>query len=201
MPNERSAHEEAAVTLIRQRYPDAIVSDYQSAGQRWLFIKRDLIFHTLKLLKEEADFSVLLDVTVVDRLPVKTYRITHDTDFQISDDKTVPGEPVFEVLYLLHSQEKLARLRLKVKVDRTNPRLPSVVDLWPSANWFEREVYDLFGIVFEGHPNLKRILMPDDWIGHPLRKDYPLTQEPEQFLGLQHDRPASEMIPKQEPSS
>ena len=142
-----------------------------------------------------------MDLTALDRAPVKNFAITVNTDFQVLDDpaegKQPAPEPVFEVLYLLHSQQHLTRLRLKVKVERDDPRLPSVTSLWLSADWLEREVYDFYGIVFEGHPNLTRILMPDDWVGHPLRKDYPLTQEPQQFLGLQHDRPASEMIPKQ----
>lgn len=201
MPAEQRSHEEAAIALIRERHPDAIVSELQSAGQRWWLIKRAAIFDVLKTLKEEADFSVLMDLTALDHAAVKTFTITVNTDFKVLDDpkagEPLGQEPVFEVLYLLHAQQPLTRLRLKVKVERENPRLPSVTGLWPSANWLEREVYDLYGIVFEGHPHLTRILMPDDWVGHPLRKDYPLTQEPQQFLGLHHDRPASEMIPKQ----
>lgn len=201
MPAEQRSHEEAAIALIRERHPQAIVSDYQSAGQRWLLIKREAIFDVLKLLKEQADFNVLIDLTALDRAPAKTFSITRGTDFNVLDEAKASDqpahEPVFEVLYLLHAQQHLARLRLKVKLERENPRLPSVTGLWASANWLEREVYDFYGIVFEGHPNLARILLPDDWVGHPLRKDYPLTQEPQQFLRLQHDRPASEVIPKQ----
>src|SRR5262249_767656 len=87
-------------------------------------------------------------------------------------------EPRYDVVYHLLSLATNAVMRLKVRVgDETtrHPTVPSVTAVWPAANWFEREVFDLFGIVFEGHPQLERILMPDDWVGHPLRKDYPLT--------------------------
>ena len=103
-------------------------------------------------LKDEG-FNVLIDVGGVDYLP---------------------RQPRFEVVYHLLALPALWRLRLRVPVPEEDPRVPSVARLWPAAAAAEREVYDLFGIVFEGHPNLKRILMPEDWQGHPLRKDYPL---------------------------
>ena len=78
----------------------------------------------------------------------------------------------FQMVYRLKSALLGAAIFLKSDVDRDNPRVPSFCDLWPAANWQEREVYDLFGIVFEGHPDLRRILLPDEWVGHPLRKDY-----------------------------
>jgi NADH-quinone oxidoreductase subunit C len=97
-------------------------------------------------------FSFLSDITTVDKFPL---------------------EPRFEVNYHLLSIARSDRLRLKVRLAGNDPVLPSVTTVWPTANWHERENYDLFGIRFEGHPDLKRILMPDDWEGHPLRKDYP----------------------------
>lgn len=78
----------------------------------------------------------------------------------------------FQMVYRLKSSSLGVGMYLKCDVDRDDPRVPSFCDLWPGANWQEREVYDLFGIVFEGHPDLRRILLPDDWVGHPLRKDY-----------------------------
>jgi NADH-quinone oxidoreductase subunit C len=81
---------------------------------------------------------------------------------------------VIEVDYVLRSITRNHRLRVSVGTDDTDPRLPSVVGVYPTANYHEREVYDFFGVEFEGHPNLQRILMPDDWLGHPHRKDYPL---------------------------
>jgi NADH-quinone oxidoreductase subunit C len=85
-----------------------------------------------------------------------------------------PAEPRFEVVYHLHSLERNTRLRVKCKVSGTHPEIDSVTGVWRSANWYEREVYDMFGITFRNHPNLERILMPTDWEGHPLRKDYPV---------------------------
>jgi NADH-quinone oxidoreductase subunit C len=78
----------------------------------------------------------------------------------------------FEMVYRLKSASLQAAIFLKCDVERAEPRVPSMCDLWPGANWQEREVYDLFGIVFENHPDLRRIVLPDEWVGHPLRKDY-----------------------------
>lgn len=102
---------------------------------------------------KEKGFNVLMDVGGVDYLP---------------------REPRFEVVYHFLALPRLWRLRVRVPVGEEDPVVPSVADLWPAANAAEREVFDLFGIRFSGHPNLTRILLPDDWQGHPLRKDYPL---------------------------
>jgi len=98
-------------------------------------------------------FSFLSDIATVDRFPL---------------------EPRFEVNYHLLSLDRRERLRLKVRVAGKDAVVPSVTQVWPTANWHERENYDLFGIRFEGHPDLRRILMPEDWEGYPLRKDYPV---------------------------
>jgi NADH-quinone oxidoreductase subunit C len=84
-----------------------------------------------------------------------------------------PQSPRFEVVYLLHSVKHNARLRLNVQLDENEP-IDSVTSVWRGANWYEREVFDLFGITFRNHPRLERIMMPTDWEGHPLRKDYPI---------------------------
>ena len=97
-------------------------------------------------------FSFLSDITTVDRYPL---------------------EPRFEVNYQLLSLNRRERLRLRVKLGGKDPAIATVTSVWPTANWHERENFDLFGIRFEGHPNLTRIVMPDEWEGHPLRKDYP----------------------------
>ena len=90
----------------------------------------------------------------------------------------LPREPRFEMTYLLLNPggagKTAARLRLKVRVSGTDPRLPTLSEVWPAANWAEREAFDLFGILFDGHPDLRRILMPEDWEGYPMRKDYPV---------------------------
>ena len=87
----------------------------------------------------------------------------------------------FEVSYIFHALETNARLRLKCSVGGEAPALPSITALFPAADWAEREIYDMFGVTFEGHPDLRRILMPNDWEGHPLRKDFPLGEEPVEF--------------------
>src|SRR5947209_5094794 len=86
-----------------------------------------------------------------------------------------PAEPRFEVVYLLHSVERNERVRLKSRLRGEDPEIESVTSVWRGADWYEREVFDLFGIKFLEHPDLRRILMPDDWEGYPLRKDYPIT--------------------------
>jgi NADH-quinone oxidoreductase subunit C len=85
-----------------------------------------------------------------------------------------PREPRFELVYLLVSIEHRLRLRVKVRLSGEDARVPTVSGLWPAANWLEREVWDLFGITFDGHPDPRRLLMPEDWEGYPLRKDYPV---------------------------
>ncbi len=170
-------HVESAIATIRERYPDAIAAEEtMKSGWRVLVVKRERLLDLLKLAKAELQFNTLYDLTAADYLGV---------------------EPCFHVLYVLHSHEHLEKLVVKVKVERENPVLPSATAVYPGASWFEREVYDFYGIRFEGHPDLKRILMPDDWIGHPLRKDYALTEEPVEFQGHAPRKLPSEVIPKQ----
>jgi NADH-quinone oxidoreductase subunit C len=130
------------------------------------------------------------EVTVVipaDRL-LQIARFCHDhpdMDFNRFSGLTCvdhyPREPRFHLNYNLHAVRKNHRIRLRVLWADGEEDVPSVTGIWPSANWFEREAFDLFGVMFEGHPDLRRLLMPDDWDGHPLRKDYPLGYETVQF--------------------
>ncbi|HEX2034913.1 MAG TPA: NADH-quinone oxidoreductase subunit C [Chloroflexota bacterium] len=87
----------------------------------------------------------------------------------------------FEVSYILHALATNDRLRLKCSTGGETPTLPSIIGVFPAANWPEREIYDMFGVTFDGHPDLRRLLMPNDWEGHPLRKDFPLGEEPVEF--------------------
>lgn len=118
-------------------------------------VERGAIREACALLRDDpvCPLNFLSDITCVDWLP---------------------SEPRFEVIYHLLSISKKERVRLKVRLDSASPAIESVTSVWPGANYFEREVYDLFGVRFTGHPYLRRILMPEDWEGHPLRKDYPV---------------------------
>ncbi len=120
-----------------------------------IWIDRSSIREACAILRDDPDcpFNYLSDLTCVD---------------------WYPSEPRFEVVYHLLSIPKKERVRLKARLDGSSPAIESVTSVWPSANFYEREVFDLFGVRFSGHPNLKRIMMPDDWEGHPLRKDYPV---------------------------
>jgi len=120
-----------------------------------IYVERSAIREACVLLKEDSvcPFNVFSDVTCVD---------------------WYPSEPRFEIVYHLLSIPNKERVRLKVKLNSSSPAVESITSIWPGANYFEREVFDLFGIRFTGHPYLRRILMPEDWEGHPLRKDYPV---------------------------
>ncbi|MBI4461866.1 MAG: NADH-quinone oxidoreductase subunit C [Acidobacteria bacterium] len=143
------------VTRIRSAYPQVVLSAHLFREELTIEAAAAAGRAILELLKTDPELAYvfLADLTCVDRYPV---------------------EPRFEIIYHLLSLKTRTRLRLKVHVPGENPRLDSVTGFWPAANWLEREVFDLFGVQFAGHPNLRRLLMPDDWEGHPLRKDYPV---------------------------
>jgi NADH-quinone oxidoreductase subunit C len=126
---------------------------------------------------DRDELTIVLQHTAI-REACAILRDDHQLQFNLLSDITCvdwyPNEPRFDVVYELLSIPRRERLRLKVKLGGDNPTLESITSVWPSANFFEREVYDLFGVRFSGHPNLRRILMPEDWEGHPLRKDYPV---------------------------
>jgi NADH-quinone oxidoreductase subunit C len=144
--------ERAAVAALRSALPEALAAAKFDRSELTLWIES---IHLLAALNElrKASYLVLADLTAVDWFP---------------------REPRFEVVYSLLSHERRERLRVKVKVNGADPYVESVTPIWPGAEPFEREVFDLFGIRFQGHPDLRRILLPEDWEGHPLRKDYPV---------------------------
>lgn len=133
-------------------------------------------------LLESAKFDRDELTIYVNRADIKqaceTLRDRPETSFNFLSDITCvdvfPSEPRFEVIYHLLSHSQKDRVRLIARVPGGDPSIESLMGLWPSANFFEREVFDLFGVRFLGHPNLRRIMMPEDWEGHPLRKDYPV---------------------------
>jgi NADH-quinone oxidoreductase subunit C len=131
----------------------AITGGIYEFGELTLQIEPSKIVAVCEFLKREQSFVRLSAVTALD---------WH------------PQEPRFEIVYHLHSLERNERLRLKCKVSGDDPEIDSVYPVWRGADWYEREVFDLFGVKFRNHPNLTRILMPSDWEGYPLRKDYPV---------------------------
>jgi NADH-quinone oxidoreductase subunit C len=133
---------------------DALKGGCYQRGELTLEIAPAKIASICGFLKYDQQFVRLSTVTAVDRWP---------------------AEPRFEVVYHLHSVERNQRVRVKCRIPGDAPAIESVTGVWRGANWYEREVFDLFGIQFVHHPNLLRILMPQDWDGHPLRKDYPVT--------------------------
>jgi NADH-quinone oxidoreductase subunit C len=144
-----------AVARLLAWKPAAVVEVKFDRDEMTICLERENLREACALLRDDADcaFNFLSDVTCVDWFP---------------------AEPRFEVIYHLLSMSKKERLRVKVRLESASPSLESLTGLWPGANYFEREVFDLFGIRFSGHPYLRRLLMPEEWEGHPLRKDYPV---------------------------
>lgn len=163
-----------AMNEFRVQYPEIILKQTEFCGEVTLEIEKENLIQVLLFFKRGLSFGfeVLMDLTGVDYL---------DPDAGT------------KVVYFLHNPHNFQRLRVCTFVKREE-KIPSVTSLWEGADWYERELFDLFGVYFEGHPDLKRILMPDDWKGHPLRKDYPLTEEPVDFKHEVKPKVPSEII-------
>ena len=150
----------SATEQIQNKFGAAILATHDFRGDETIVVRRESLPEVLRTLKEdpELDFNVLMDLSAV--------------DYQAF------GEPRarFEVVYHLYSLRKAERLRVKVPVEERDCTVPSATTIWPAADWYEREVWDMFGIRFEGHPDLTRILMYEEFVGHPLRKDYPVNK-------------------------
>ncbi len=152
----------STVEMVRKKFPQAIVETVEFRGEQTIVLKPEHLVAVCTYLQKNLQYTFLSTVTAVDWFE----RV-----------------PRYDVVYHLLSIPHRSELRLKVRVGERgagadlsqSPSVPTVVGVWPSANWYEREVYDLFGITFAGHPDLRRILMPMDWTTHPLRKDYPLS--------------------------
>ena len=144
------------VTALQREHSEWVISVTTALGEVTAIVPREHIVEVCAFLKgeSEARFDFLADLCGADR--------------------GVEEEPRFEVNYHLFSTTTFQRLRLKVLVDEQHAHVPTVTGVWRTANWHERETFDLFGIIFDGHPDLRRILLPDDWQGHALRKDFPL---------------------------
>jgi len=149
-----------AVQRIKERFPDMVLGEHAQHGDDTVIVRRDAIVEICRLLKEtpELSFEMLTDECGVDRLhhPQKIER--------------------FEVVLHLYSLTHNHRVRVRVAIPEADPWMQTLTVLWKGADWFEREIWDMYGIKFRGHPDLRRLLLYDQFEGHPLRKDYPITK-------------------------
>jgi NADH-quinone oxidoreductase subunit C len=190
---------QALAAHARETFGDAIVGEYFAHGELTLEVQRGSLLKVCKRLRDDnlLRFEQLIDVCGVDYLSYRAEAPEGASDVQgrtSAARDTTPGMeeveprreqrprtsgaapgPRFAAVYHLLSVSRNQRLRLRVALDDNLPMVDSLVDLWPSANWYEREAFDLFGIVFEGHPDLRRLLTDYGFIGHPFRKDFPLS--------------------------
>ena len=144
------------IQRLKKVYGSGIREASAYLGQNYLVVDASIVSEILSAYRDDEGFDYLVDLTAAH------YPKREGTQF--------------DVVYILYSFSENTRVRIKTQV-ADGAMLPSVVEIWPTANWLEREVFDMFGIKFDGHPDLKRILMPDDWQGHPLRKDYGILQQ------------------------
>jgi NADH-quinone oxidoreductase subunit C len=153
---------EKTIAALKEKFTSAILHVEAFRGETTVVVKRSAIVELLQFLKDTPDlnFNFLADLTARDNLP---------------------AEPRFVVVYQLRELQGNTSLRVECPLPGQETELPTVTGVFVNANWYEREVFDLFGLTFTGHPDLRRIVMPDDWQGHPLRKDYPVGCEEVQF--------------------
>lgn len=145
--------------MIEEKFPGEVLGTTTYAGQVGVMLKKERIKDICLFLRDEPGI-----------------RMDHLADLTAVDYSAYPGDsgPRFEVVYNLISTVHRHRIRLKVRIPEEEPRIDTVSSVWQTANWHERETYDLMGVIFNGHPDLRRILLPEDWEGHPLRKEYPV---------------------------
>jgi NADH-quinone oxidoreductase subunit C len=156
------AWESPMVDKLKRHYGSGIREASTYLGQNYLVVEPSLIREVLQILRDEEQFDYCVDITAV-HYPKR--------------------EKQFDVVWILYSFPRNQRMRVKIMA-ADGEAVPSAVPIWPTANWLEREAYDMFGIVFDGHPNLKRILLPDGWKGHPLRKDYGIIQQDKEWVQI-----------------
>ena len=191
------------IQAVRDRFPASVRASHSYRGDATVLIGRELLLDVARTLKDDPAFQMnfLMDLTAVDFSTFGTKRspaffansgVAVSPSPEIPDEDPWPGPPAphssagaalgtpeparFVVVYHLFSLPLKHRLRLQVPVEEADPEVDSLTPLWAGADWLEREVWDMFGIRFRGHPNLKRILMYKEFVGHPLRKDYPVNR-------------------------
>jgi NADH-quinone oxidoreductase subunit C len=150
------------IARLRAQHGSGLRQTVTYLGQKYIVADSSLIPEMLQVLRDQEQFDYCVDITAV-HYPER--------------------EKQFEVVWILYSFPHNERIRVKASYSEVES-VPSAVPIWPAANWLEREVYDMFGIRFEGHPDLKRILLPDDWKGHPLRKDYGIIQQDQEWVRI-----------------
>jgi NADH-quinone oxidoreductase subunit C len=155
-----SPWESDLVRELRDHFGNHILEASSYVGQNFIIAQPEAVVPLIEWLKYEGNFDYLVDITAVD-WPKRTER--------------------FDLVYILYSFKRNERIRIKARIPESY-RPESVVPIHRTANWLEREIFDMFGIEFDGHPDLRRILMPDDWQGHPLRKDYPVLQQDQRWV-------------------
>ncbi len=155
MTESSSQNANAVAECLRSWNAKAVAKVVEFRGETTIVVPRELLRVAAERCRSDANlqFNLLTDATCLDRYPI---------------------EPRFELNYHLVSIPRRAKVRLRVNLSGDDPVLDSIVTVWPGANWLEREIFDLFGIRFSGHPDLRRILLPEDWEGYPLRRDYPV---------------------------
>jgi len=150
---------EANITInkLSSRFPESIIETHSYRGDDTAVVRKEDLLEICQFLRDdkELQYNFMMDLTAVDYFG---------------------REPRFEIVYHLYSLTFNRRFRIKTRVSESECSVDSIVSLWASANWFEREAYDLYGVVFKGHPELRRILLYEDFQGHPLRKDYPIKK-------------------------
>jgi len=154
--------ESELVTTLRSQYGSGIKEASTYVGQKYLVVDSSLVYEILLRMRHDELFDYCVDITAV-HYPKR--------------------EAQFDIVYILYSFHHNERVRIKTQI-KDGEHLRTAVTIWETANWLEREVFDMFGIVFDGHPDLKRILMPDGWKGHPLRKDYPILQQDQEWVKI-----------------
>jgi NADH-quinone oxidoreductase subunit C len=150
------------VAKFKKQYGSGIREANTYLGQKYLLVDSSIVFEVLSRMLEDEQYDYGVDITAV-HWPKR--------------------EQPFDIVYILYSFRHNERVRIKAQIAE-GQHLQSAVNLWPTANWLEREIFDMFGVVFDGHPDLKRILMPDEWQGHPLRKDYDILKQDQKWVQI-----------------
>jgi len=154
--------ESELVTSLKQQYGSGIVEALRYMGQKYVTVNSSILPEILLRMRDAEGFDYCVDITAV-HYPKR--------------------EQQFDVVYVLYSFPHNERIRVKARI-KDGEHVQSAVAIWPTADWLEREAFDMFGIVFDGHPGLKRILLPEDWKGHPLRKDYDILQQDKEWVQI-----------------